>query len=561
MEDGIIQLRLGDWLYNAGIVGIVNILEHEREDSAKYAGREVSFDICELENFEEKFFNYFIDTYEPMIAWKKVISYKSQIEVFEGEKFQNFNEKSLEEFNKYIENLKRYLKSNSHVAAYELIEEKYPVLEREKELKKIQLKKKELLQDKIPEIKLEISKIKEIIRFYEKPQAKKYIAGKNVIYNVIRNGWNGVSILNPQTKEKNMYKDYKKYFPQDALNYMKADKSKFKYECFNCHAPIENLNIEMGFLNASGFDSSRKPSHVWNYYNDIAICPVCKLVYSCVPAGFTYVYNRGIFVNANNSASSIVRISQKMRELMLKDEGLTPNTTYKSLIAAIQEKTNDSFRYELSDIQVVRYENEVYRFNILSRQCVNVVRDSKKELDRIIKSSYKEGDEYIRLYEEVVKKLFNNENQFLLIHRLLVYKLSKPNNEIFYNVGNIMDVITINFTYLKGITSMRDVEKEDLKAYSRAGYYLKKDYKNKHSENKLKGITYRLLNALKTNNQGMFMDTILNCYLYIKKQVPYFFTDCLKDKERFKMIGYSFVSGLIDGEDSTEKVEENINGK
>jgi len=377
---------------------------------------------------------------------------------------------------------------------------------------------------------------------------------------VIRNGWNGVSILNPQTKEKNMYKDYKEYFPQDTRNYIKSDKSRFKYNCFNCQTPIENFNIEMGFLNASGFDTSRKPSHVWNYNNDIAICPICKLVYSCVPAGFTYVYDKGIFVNDNNSADSIVRISQKIREQILKDESFNPNTTYKSLIVAIQEKINDSFQYELSDIQVIRYEKEAYRFNILSRQCVKVVRGSKKELDRIIKSSYKEGEEYIRLYEEVVKKLFNNENQFLLIHKLLVYKLSKQTNEIFYNVGNILDVIRINFNYLKGVNCMRDKEKDELKTYSRAGYNLREDYKNKHSENKLKGIAYRLLNSLKTNNQEMFMDTVLNCYLYTKKQVPYFFTDCLKEKELFKMIGYSFVSGLIDGEDLPKKEKPEKNG-
>lgn len=556
----MIHLRLGDWLYNAGIVGLANILEYTKENSVKYEGREISFDTKELDNFDEKFFKYFINTYEHTLAWKKVISYKERIEAFEREKYQNFNENSLEEFNKYVENLKRYLKSNSHVAAYELIEEKYPVLEIEKQLKKIQLKKKEQLQDKIPEIKETISKIKGVIEFYNKPETKKYIAGKNVIYNVLKNGWNGVSILNPQTKEKDIYKDYNDYFPRDAVNYMQIDKRTFKYNCFNCNNPIDNLNTEMGFLNVTGFDTSRKPSHIWNYNNDIAICPVCKLVYSCVPAGFTYVYDKGIFVNDNNSADSIVRISRKIRSQILKDESFNSNTTYKSLITAVQERINDSFQYELSDIQVVRYEKESYRFNILSKQNIKVVRDSKEELDRIIKASYKEGDEYIRIYEEVVKKLFNNENQFLMIHKLLIYKLSKTSSEVFFNINNIKDVIRINFNYLKGVNYMRDKEKDDLKTYSGAGYYLREAYKNKHSENKLDGIAYRLLNALKTNNQGMFMDTILNCYLYTNKQVPYFFTDCLKEKEVFKTIGYAFISGMIDGEGITKKDKEENGG-
>lgn len=549
MESYIIHLKLRDWLYNAGIVGLANILGYAKQKSVVYDENEISFTIEELEDFEEKFFKYFIDTYESILAWSKVISYKNKMEYYERENFKNFNEKSLENFNIYIDNLKRYLKSNSHIAAYGLIQEKFPVLEKEKEIKKIQLKKKEKIEDKINEIKNMFDIISSIIEFYSLPEAKKYIAGKNVIYNVIKKGWNGVSILNPQTKEKDMYKDYRNYFSQDAKQYLLADKKKFKFNCFICDNPIENLNIEMGFLNATGFDTSRKPSHVWNYNNDIAICPVCKLVYSCVPAGFTYAYDRGIFINDNYSAQSIVTISKKIKYEVLKDKNLNSNTTYKSLVTAIQEKVEDSFVYELADIQVVRYENEAYCFNILSRQMLKVVKDSKKELEQIIKASYKEMDTYFRVYEEVLKQLFNNQNQFLLIHKLLVYSMSKSENEIFYNVENIKDVMRINFNYLKGVGYMKDKEKDELKRYSEAGYWLREMYKKKNSENKLEGIAYRLLNALKTNNQGLFMDIILNCYLYIKHQVPLFFTDCLKEKEMFKTIGYAFVSGLIDGDD------------
>lgn len=550
----MIKLSLGDWLYNAGVVGLVNILEHANKNSVTYDddnARAVSFSINELENFDKKFFNYFIDTYEHTLAWSKVVSYKNQIEQFERENYTNFNEQSLKIFNVYIDDLKKYLKSHSHVSAYKLIDFKFPALDKEKEIKKVILKKNEKLENKIDEVKEMANKIKEVISFYSQPDSKKYIAGKNVIYTIIKNAWNGVSILNPQTKEDDIYKDYNNYFPEDAINYLLTDRKKSKFNCFVCDNKIDNLNTEMGFLNATGFDTSRKPSHVWNYDNDIAICPVCKLVYSCVPAGFTYVYNRGIFVNDNTSVERIVNISNKIKFEVLKSDNMNANTTYKSIITAIQEKENESFKYELADIQVVRYEDESYRFNILSKQILKVFRESEKELNRIIKASYKEADIYFQIYENLVKKLFNNENLFLLIHKLLIYKLSKPEN-VFYSVGNIKDVILVNLNYLKGVGYM-DKEKDVLKSYSGAGYYLREAYKKKSSENKLDGISYKLLNALKTNNQGMFMDTLLNCYLYTDKQVPSFFTDCLKGKELFKTIGYAFVSGLIDGEEYVKK--------
>jgi CRISPR-associated protein Cst1 len=96
---------------------------------------------------------------------------------------------------------------------------------------------------------------------------------------------------------------------------------------------------------------------------------------------------------------------------------------------------------------------------------------------------------------------------------------------------------------------MADKEKDVLKSYRGAGYYLRQEYKKKGSDKKLEGISYKLLNSLKTNNNGMFMDVIINSYLYAGQQIPSFFTDCLKSNVELKTIGYAFVSGLVDGED------------
>lgn len=90
---------------------------------------------------------------------------------------------------------------------------------------------------------------------------------------------------------------------------------------------------------------------------------------------------------------------------------------------------------------------------------------------------------------------------------------------------------------------------------NKCGYYLREAYKQKDpNTNKLSGISYRLLNALKVNDKDMFMDTILNCYLYVKKSVPPVLLEVLKDEEDiFKTVGYAFVSGLIEGQDNTKQ--------
>lgn len=570
MENNKITLTLGDWLYNAGIVGIVNILKHANEEVI-YNNQEVSFGVEALDNFEDKFFKYFIDKYEKKLSWSKIVSYKEKIEYFENEDYKNFDEASFKELNTYIENTKKSIKSNSHLSAYRLIKNKYPILEKEKEIQKIKLKKKECLKGKIKEIKEMMNRILEVIDFYLEPESKKYIAGKNIVYNIIRNAWEGVSFLNTQNERidkktneyinpieiRDIYLNYMNYFPKSAVEYIRDNTSNYKYSCFTCDKPMADLKTEMNFLNAIGFDIGKKPSHVWNFTNDIAICPICKLVYSCVPAGFTYVYDKGIFVNDNHTVENIVNISNKIGISILKDENMNANTTFKSIISAFTEEVNEGFKYEVADIQVVRYDNEKYRFNILSKNILKIIRDSKDDLNKLIKASYidknNEKSNFL-IYEELIQKLFNNENQFLLIHKLFVLLLTKEEN-CYFNVGTINRVIRINFNFLKGVGYMADKEKDVLKSYRGAGYYLREEYKKKGSEKKLEGISYKLLNALKTNNSGMFMDVIINSYLYANQQIPSFFTDCLKNNQELKTIGYAFVSGLVDGEEfkKTEK--------
>lgn len=94
-----------------------------------------------------------------------------------------------------------------------------------------------------------------------------------------------------------------------------------------------------------------------------------------------------------------------------------------------------------------------------------------------------------------------------------------------------------------------------------AGYYLRGVYTDKGSGNKLPGICYRLLNALKTSNTDMFMDVTLNCYLYVRSQVPKVITDVLGQEKSFSTMGYAFVAGLIDAQDTRENTTEKIKGE
>lgn len=541
-----IRVHLADWQFNAGIVGLYNILKHAGDDVVTEEDY-VEFKAESLEEFEVKYFNYIIDKYWEMLSINKIITIEKFISYHEESDFGEFDEKSLDTTNKYIDEVKRYLKSNSYKAAYDLINSDMDILGLEKGLKKIKQKKKQGINDIIPEVKDMFEVLKQIIEFMNKKESRKYIGAKNVIYTIINNAWDGVCFLNPQTKEKNMYIDYKNYFVDPAIEYLEADKTSFKYTCFSCDREMKDFKNDLSFMVNTGFDVNRKSSHVWNFQNDVAVCPICKLVYSCVPAGINYIYDNGIYINDNSSMENAININNKIFKEIYKQKDEDKKFTYRALVDAINKQYSDKVKYELADIQLVRYENGKYKFNILSRKSLEIIRDSKEELDRLINCSFREINTYFSLYELVIDRLLNTQNMFTLVQKLLYYKLSTPQN-CYYSSFHIVKILDINTKFMKGVGYMENLEKDIVKLGNISGYYLREGYRSKGTIDKLNGISYRLLNALKTNNVDSFMDTLLNCYLYAKLPVPEVFLDALRNEEQFKTIGYAFVAGLIEGE-------------
>ena len=571
MSSDTIRLTLGDWQWNAALIGFINIVGQE---NVRFVGEDaVEFSVGFLEGFEDRYFSYMIHAYEKTLSWYKIVSFKDKLYAYEESSFESFDLKALQGLNTYVKDVKRYIKSNSYKAAYELIGLDVDMLSLEKQLATIKEPKsmQQFDVDKnriVDEVKQTFAVLRQIIAYCDSVDGKRHIGAKNVIYNkVIEKAWGGVSFQNSQTKEKDCYVDYKIYFVDAFTDYLKSGKSKYKYHCFVCDAPIKNMSCDLSFLNATGFDVARKSSHVWDFQNDIAICPVCKLIYTCLPAGMIYTYDRGIYVNANIRLKDALNINFRIKQDILRSHEGGMRSVYHALLGAMHEKENNTAKYELADVQVVRYENESYRFNILSQKMLEIIVASEQELNSLIKTAFSENGVSVQIYDEVIARIFNNRNLFTLIHRMLYYKLS-DSSKCYFNGAHVNHLLKINqriYMSLGGMkmekTREQEQENSDLVRYARAaGYHLRGKYV-KGSENKLPGICYRLLNALKTSNTDMFMDVALNCYLYVKSEVPKVIIDALGKEKGFSTMGYAFVSGLIDGHDTNVSTEKKDKGE
>ena len=582
------KIKLKDWLFNAGLLGFINILGEEAKDNGELEiddkNRLIRFSPKVLENFEYKYFDFFIKRYGKTLTYGKILEFEKYIDEFEenGEKIRSINE--LKMINDKIAFFKEKVKrSESYKKAYDFIEKNgtNKILGLEKELKKIKEPKGNIDEISNDDIKNNLKIMKKIIDFFKKKitdedgNVKNYLAAKNIAYVIINNAWSSVSFLYKKNADKDIYEEYKSYFVEPALEYVNADKSKFKYKCAISNMSMKNYKNTLGFLNDTGFDVNRKPSHVWNFVNDIAVTPLVTLIYSCVPAGFVYGADKGIFVNANHNIDQLCKINNGIAYNILEDETEEKNINlYKNLLKEIK-KEKDNTKYELSDIQIVKFEEGHYKFTLLSRNILKLLSENKERVDNLLDKCYSIEKRYTYLYDTAITELLNNENLFLLINKLCYYKISKINNtsktktkiKLYYKLKNIEDLLKINLDYIRRLKKMDKqeiVEKEENKKISeelteKDIFYIRRDamifreeyIRKSGNDKKIGSLLYRLQNALRINNVDMFMDALISAHAYAGKNISSLFAKALLNDENFQTLGHGFLLGLL-GEDKSK---------
>lgn len=556
---------MGNWRTNVSILGLMNILDHanksytmsvdkDKEDRNKNKAK-VALLVKKqvLDGFERDYFNYFIDSYEEDLPWYRISTYGKKVKDY-LENLSELDEKDLKEINQQIDLVKDYMGRPNYTKIYEFIDEDIDIEEKVRELKKVNLRKNEEPGDRLEDIERELNILKEIIQYTKSEKARDYMGAKGVIYSYINRGIEGISFLNPRTQERDVFLEYKKYFLGKFSEYLEEDKDRFKYNCFSCGNKIRNLSTTMNLVKDTGFDRNKKSSHVWNHASDFAICSQCLFLYTCFSAGFYYSAHEGIFINYNYDLNGLKKINEGLKDITKNRRNQFRNAfSYRTLVNIIEKEYRRHIEFEIRDMQIIRYKNEKYRFNLLSKDALEIINKSKLDLDVIIKAGYKEGRQtYFSIYDLVLDRIFNNQNLFSLIHKLVVNLISKRVGiEKYYNFSHISRLLNINSKIIKEgniVSEGKDVGKltDDSRKY---GYHLKQAYykKMKNSrrvKNRMESIKYRMTNALKTNNSGAFMDILINSYAYVEKAIPKDSIEVLKNDERLRAFGYAFIVGI-----------------
>ena len=406
------------------------------------------------------------------------------------------------------------------------------------------------------------TQLQQLKEFLNQSQVHETLCFKNIIYNYINKFWNKSFLLRNNAK-----KDMKECFENDFViplkEYIKLNTNKMKEQCIDCGNSINSkIGVSISFMNDFADDLSRKKSALYNYNVDMNLCPICAFLYSLTPLGFIKYNNDFLFFNENNSIESLCQENSfyGMKNPNEIKEKVELEGKYYKIYQYIERLVlYDQKNFQYRNVQVITRKNlgndkVKYEFDILDENLINIlnkekVKDNLEYFATI--NVIKINDEYISLFKEIIKRFLDKRNLYDLINLLIKRNLANPNESwlIFY----AKKILEIQYQ-INGGENMKY-----LYYVTKDGYDLRKKLtqlkKGENVDESYKGVIYQLTNALRVDNRKKFLDIIIRLYTMLAMPIPQNIASILWD-ENGKDIAYAFLTGLKGAHYDSNKNEE-----
>ena len=556
-----IKLLIGDFLKNAGLVGLKYLLD------ASDAEEEIDYGITEdkqglwLErqfvvnaDWTDMYFKAFVKRYGELTNYQVILDKIGDILEKAGQ--PEWEKKACKEDLKFIN---EKMLSNSYQSGFANMKDQienpdvYELLKSHK--LKENMEKEELC-----------ARLRQLTIFLQQPLCKETFSMKSIIYNYINRFWDGKSFLLRANASKNMKSVFDVDFSESFRKYATADHKKAKDMCIDCDGKIDaKEKVSIAFMKDQADDLTRKRSAFWNCKVDAYLCPACAFVYSLAPLGFTLAGRTFVFVNMNQNIDLLLQANSPDGKMAV-DLKRKEKDRYSSWIAGtinllLQEKDR-----ELGNIQVIARgmgESDRYTFDVISKDILKLLNDKsiRNDLEQLGRYPYvKTGREYWNVHETVILNLLRYHNQYEVIGKLL--KMALEGEGFLFKASFVYDVqLRSSLARKKDKTMNTGGEVMNRYAVRERGYELRNALLGANGTSDdacIRGTIYQLLNALSVGNVEHFMEVIMRVYCSTRLQVPDAFIEFLKDRDTFTEYGYAFLLGLQGSH--YEKKEEKVNG-
>jgi len=576
------RIVLGNWLYNAGIVGFLRIL---RETGFNMDGvlTQQYLDITPdlLNGFEERYFKFTLKRIaETLFLFKDMreilgrVNLPSDFHVGYLDRVRSVgSEKSFNEYRDEILNVVSeyyaYISSNLSNLASQLRVQSSP--------------------------KKEVSEIDKFIREVEKQKSGKIQKVKD--YILFSNYWgnfffNKGVLNNPKGKVERLGR-FRDTYVKNAIatlgNNQIAEGLKCKF-CGTNLVPskfdyadqkLQNYVFDEGNFSLVGISTTFE-NFFYNLVPDLFLCPVCELILLCSFAGFTpknfYSLDSDetdhIFVNLP-SILTMWDTNQKL-EILYRERQV--DSIYEEVISdMLQKEAKGKAMWALQNILFVEIKptprkdvgKPVMRYFHIGKDLAELFVQPRTS------TMFRDIGGYLRLREnrnvnlrsETIKRLFRNENLYHLAAISAKQALDEEKKNILYQS-------------VFAIAAMQALRRQiNLKYQDQGGKYMeakqvygilrgfyergKEDFPTKSEDDlkKKERMAYRLLSLIRMGKYADFYEAIMKLYITSNKPIPETLLGILNQEDAidFEAKAYAFMSGFLsDGKSSqsAEKKEE-----
>jgi CRISPR-associated protein Cst1 len=537
------RIYLGDWLYNAGIVGFLRINNHlwyvkdeklisKDENLLKIGDNYIEIDREIFDGFTDKFFNHAFSLYS---KYNKVLKQLYSL-------IDNLNDNT---FKKISQDFSKILKS-------------YPILER---------KVKERIENLKVKNSQELSNVIEnALKIMQEDKAdfvEDFI--ENEVRNFLNTHYGQKSFLNRSVKGSKKQKFY-----EDFEKPLKLDNKKLsKHVCVICGERLakKDLNFDTGLSTIFGLNKDAI-NFLWDFDTRIPTCEICEIIYLCTFAGLTELNGKYYFVNQDNTIESLlIEANMFERELKRDYNEKLDNLLFTKFITDLLVRSKKlQSKYVIQNINFIeikikksatseRKSVKVFNFNI-DRSTAQFIKENHENLKSLSKSYFIFPDDKTKVYilVEFLNSILKKDLNYGFLYKIF---RSKIKDKAYISNNNLLKLIYMYLLYLKKFGGEKmNLEEKSLWAMYMQGQDLLARLKQRNAENKVQSITYKLLNALKVEDTKQFMDVLMRVYIAYDLKVPRLVLKAMHDKDNFYLLGYSFLSGLLGKEYQTHQTQE-----
>jgi len=546
-EQEPIKLFLSDWLYNAGLLGLLKILLQGdplgEQNLVRIKGNYIEFNREVFKGFTDKFFEA---AFELHGKFDSIKNYLHELR----KRLESISEQ--EEHTKLAKELKveNDEKKISGILAERIGKRwKGVVYESFEKIKKTDY-------TTLESIKILLSNLIEILNVNREVFVEKEV--KTFLSNILGQR----SFLNrlvSKEQKKTFYKD----FEHPLLN---SENELDETNCLHCgsYHSKKNTIFNTGLVKYQGLNQD-SINFVWNFNPNLPICEFCEIIYFCHWAGFTkgFYDKTFLFINDDNSVENLWRNNQLLQTVLVGDKERNILIEYFYQLLEREENITSDFVLQNISIIEVNLEKEVmpkiYSLQI-SRKKASFIKNNHQKLQQLAKKNYQVKDVSQNLLEEFLNGFLNDRISFSFINKItkyyMLHKDSTKSNlyKAYYSVYDIQSLLILIKDYLEKIKNKElNMNTNTIWHIYHLGNELKTELTNRKAENNINGIAFRLLNSVRANDVSTFLNVILRLYMSYEKEVPKVLVNTLSGTEQFQVIGHSYINGLLGEQFKSEK--------